>query len=239
MAANNHIFRFKQFEVKQEKSAMKICTDSCVFGAVVNPEASNFILDIGTGTGLLALMMAQKTNAQIDAIEIDADASDEARYNFFTSPWSDRLKLIQSSIQNYSEVSPIKYDFIISNPPFFSDNLKSSGEKRNIAMHSESLSQQDFVIAVKKLLSAKGYLAVLLPPFEADQLEKRLTVEGLFPHRYCFLKNNRLSNPIRKISTYGTSKLPEISISEIIIRNEVGDYSHQFQTLLKDYYIIF
>ncbi|MCR6638684.1 MAG: methyltransferase [Sporocytophaga sp.] len=115
----NSYFRFKQFQVNQEKTGMKVCTDSCIFGAYIDPGGAQTILDIGSGTGLLSLMMAQKTNAEINAVEIDDDASLQSEENFKNSKWSDRLYIFKSPIQEFSAAATKKYDLIISNPPFF------------------------------------------------------------------------------------------------------------------------
>ncbi|MEO8711563.1 MAG: methyltransferase, partial [Parafilimonas sp.] len=163
----NDYFRFKQFIITQDKCAMKVCTDACLFGAWAahNPqlEASN-ILDIGTGTGLLSLIYAQKNmHASIDAIEIDEAAVQQARENFEASIWKERLHVYNTSIQQFATSSNKKYDVIICNPPFYENDLKSENKQRNLALHSDALTLEELISDVDLLLGDDGSFFVLLP----------------------------------------------------------------------------
>lgn len=167
-------FVFRHFSVKQEKSAMKIGTDSVLLGCFCEVDHARHVLDIGTGTGLLALMLAQKSNAVIDAVEADGPAATEAAGNFEASPWSQRLFLHHQSIQDYTTVCKKKYDVIISNPPYFKagDNVKISDEQRSRARHDASLTFQELANVVKQLLDEEGSFWLILPVAEAAQFKQ-------------------------------------------------------------------
>lgn len=141
---------------------MKVTMDACLFGALVDVEESQRILDIGTGTGLLSLMAAQRSSAHIDAVELDDDAARQARQNVAQSPWSDRITVTQSAIQQFFG-APDGYDTIICNPPFFENSLKAANDKRTMARHTESLSFSDLVQATSRLLHKNGTAWIILP----------------------------------------------------------------------------
>ncbi|MEM9340902.1 MAG: methyltransferase, partial [Bacteroidota bacterium] len=164
----NTYFQFKKFRIDQVRSGMKVTTDSCLFGAWIanhikkhHPEPSK-VLDIGTGTGLLALMMGQVTqNTRIDAIEMNEESFCEAKENFENSKWSDRLAAYHTSIQNFQPQE--KYDLIICNPPFFKDNLKGAKRNKNQAIHNDSLSIDDLSKGINELLTRDGSAYVMYP----------------------------------------------------------------------------
>ena len=184
-------FKFKQFTVNQDKSAMKIGTDGVLLGAWANPKNAFSILDIGTGTGVIALQMAQRTHAEIiDALEIDADAFEQAVDNFEQSDWSDRLFCYHASLQEFVAEIDEEYDFVISNPPFFNSTYKEGeiSEKRILARHSESLSYAILLKSTSKLLSEIGECAFIIP---FDEEENFLTIASeykLLPNRITRVK---------------------------------------------------
>ena len=231
----NTYFQFKQFKVEQDKTAMKVCTDSCVFGALIKPQSFKRILDIGTGTGLLALMMAQKSEALIDAVEIDVDAAIQAKQNVADSPWSERISVHSKSIQDYAASKEKCYDLIISNPPFYSNSLKSEDEKINTAHHSTSLSIDDLMEAVVKLLLPEGLFIVLLPPHEAELLREEAIAYNLFTSSIVKIKDNEKAKVLREITVFSYN-LSVPSVAEFIIK-ENDQYSPEFVNALKDYYL--
>lgn len=232
----NSYFRFKQFQVNQEKSGMKVCTDSCIFGAYIDPGKAQNIMDIGSGTGLLSLMLAQKSTAVIEAVEIETDAAKQSEENFKNSKWNDRLYVFNSSIQNFSAGATKKYDLIISNPPFFTNHLLSPNPKLNKAIHNTSLSFKELSECVASLLSQDGKFYVLLPAYEASVLEEIFRELNLFLQHRLEIKDKSEGKIIRVIDSY--SSLPATSTTEsFIIKNSEGQYTSEFSELLRPYYL--
>jgi tRNA1Val (adenine37-N6)-methyltransferase len=216
---------------------MKVCTDSCLFGAYVNPNpGAGNILDIGTGTGLLALMMAQRFEADIDAVEIDPIAARQAAENIQRSKWKNKIRIHEQSIQEYSLKTVKKYDFIISNPPFFNKHLKSPDPKINTAHHNDQLRPKELVDSVSRLLSSQGKFAVILPPYESLLLEKEAGKPGLFLHEKCEIRDRKNSELSRIISLFGFNST-EIRKNQIYIKEDDGTYSSEFSRLLSDFYL--
>jgi tRNA1Val (adenine37-N6)-methyltransferase len=241
MPMPNNFFRFKQFTVYQQHCAMKVCTDACLFGAWVTNIITNkklpcnLMLDIGAGTGLLSLMLAQQLiNSTIHAIEIEEAASMQTEENFAASPWQGRLHVFNNAIQSY--FSLLQYDFIISNPPFFKNDLVSKSAKRNVALHSHQLSLEELLIAVQKHLSASGHFAVLLP-FHRTQLFERLAqTANFYLQQKTLVQQTPDHAPFRSMLLFGRKqKVPEQTT--IIIKDAKGNYTDAFIALLKDYYL--
>lgn len=231
------MFKFKQFSIRQSHSAMKVCTDSCLFGALVDAQSSKMALDIGTGTGLLSLMLAQRfPELQIDAVEIDENALIDAKVNVDESQFKNQIKLIGSSIQEFENLA--KYDLIFSNPPFYQENLKSPDKSKNTAHHCTALSFSELAESVKNLLKPSGAFWVLLPPFEMTELEKQLAASHIFPEKSFFVKHNE-KKPIYRVVAKFTFQKSENPISEEILIYENDKYSRIFTALLQQYYLIF
>lgn len=238
----NDYFQFKQFLVKQDKCAMKVCTDACLFGSLL-PTSSGGIelekhaLDIGTGTGLLALMFAQKNaDVIIDSVEIDETAADQAKQNFENSPWKERLRIYNKSIQEFAKSTPKKYDVIISNPPFFENDLKSENKKRNLALHSDELSLAELVSIIERLLKKDGNFFCLLPYHRTKFFEELLFKYKLHVKEKIFIKQTPKYNYFRTI--FWVDRLATALIeSEIIIMDEHNEYTKGFREKLCDYYL--
>jgi len=180
----NDFFRFRQFTVMQGGAAMKVGVDSVLLGAWACVDHATRILDVGAGTGLLALMMAQRyPGAMIDAVEIDSAACQQAIENVTNSTWSNRIRVICDDFVQYVEQCPSRYDLIISNPPYFTASLKASDAKRNIARHNDSLPHCSLLAGSAKLLASDGVLAIVLPPSEALKFIGQAKVYGLFVKR--------------------------------------------------------
>ena len=238
----NNFFQFKQFTVHQEHCAMKVTTDACLFAAwcatIVNRELStvNRLLDIGTGTGLLSLMIAQKnSNTIIDAVEIDEQAAMQAASNFQSSLWSEKLNVHHSSIQQYNPTNRL-YDFIISNPPFFNNDLKSDNTKRNLALHGEALSLEELLLSVQKNITENGKFAILLPYHRTDYFEK-LMKDELFSLEEKVLVKQTPHHPYFRSMLLFSKNTSAAKQKEIMIKDEFNDYSTEFIELLKDYYL--
>lgn len=233
------MFRFKQFTIIQENAAMKVCTDACLFGALIEAGDQKKILDIGTGTGLLALMLAQKNReSEIVAVEIDRNAVSDATANFHNSPYSLQIQLVADSIQAFSENEHGKFNCIVSNPPFFQNNLKSSDLSKNNALHNQSLSLPELAQIIAKLLEKDGKTWILLPPYEMTIFQELTMKDGLFLQKEYCVKHNPEKEIFRKIGCFGFENFEPMETETIhIYENEV--YSTRFAQLLKDYYLIF
>lgn len=217
---------------------MKVCTDACLFGAWAADSLQNNpvenILDIGTGTGLLSLLLAQKTAAIIDAVEIDADAFAQAKENFLLSHWKERLHIINTDITSFN--ADKKYDCIISNPPFFEDDLKSPQQNKNAAKHDTTLTLPILLQQVKLLLKEEGCFAVLLPYHRVDYFINEALQHNLFCNEKVLVKQTPKHSYFRGMLLFSTNKTAT-AIKEISIKDNTGNYTPQFIALLKDYYL--
>jgi tRNA1Val (adenine37-N6)-methyltransferase len=229
-------FRFRQFTIHQDKCAMKVGTDSVLLGSWVNPTYSSDILDIGTGSGIIALMLAQKSFAQIDAIDVDEDACNQARENFETSPWVDRLHVIHQPVQEYSKHSLKKYDLIVSNPPYFQDAYKPSEESRLKARHGDLLCFAELVEGVKKLLAEKGRFCLILPYREGNEFIGIALRKGLYCHEIVRVKTkaDKIEKRLMMSFTFNFGMMTE---TELIIQDNDTNFSKEYVELTKDYYL--
>jgi tRNA1Val (adenine37-N6)-methyltransferase len=233
--SNTH-FAFKQFTIHQDQTAMKVTTDACILGAYSYTSKAKTILDIGTGTGLLSLMLSQRSEAKIDAIEIDQSAYSQAIVNVNESIFKDNITVHNSSIQDF-EADKL-YHLIISNPPFFQNHLKSETVSRNNSLHTDTLSFEDLLNSVLRLLSFDGTFVVLLPRYESLVFEQLSISKELYPQKKLTIRHRKGSKILRIITTFGRVK-KEIINEELIIKNPDESYTPDFQALLKDYYLIF
>jgi tRNA1Val (adenine37-N6)-methyltransferase len=176
-------FHCQQFSLHQQQTAMKVCTDSLLFGAMAPIQAGDRVLDIGTGCGLLALMAAQLGAAAVTAVELCPLACQEAQSNFQNSRWAPQLQAVNQSIQDFAiNDDGADYDIIISNPPFFADQLKSKTPQKRQARHTDSLPFAELISAVNKLLAASGVFYVLLPCRACAEFEQLAETAGLYLH---------------------------------------------------------
>lgn len=234
------MFRFKKFDIVQEKSAMKVCTDSCLFGALINTDDVNYILDIGSGTGLLSLMLAQKSKARIHAVEIDDDAATESKYNVQNSIFSKQIQIYHDSIQHFSEFTSQIYDLIISNPPFFQNSLLSNNPKINKALHNDELQFDEIIQIVNKHLANEGKFWIILPEPEMQIFDSKCLENDLYPIEIIIVRHDADKKILRIISVYQKTKIESIKTDEIcIFDKDENAYSKKFKELLKEYYIIF
>lgn len=231
-------FRFKQFVVRQDKCAMKVGTDGVLIGAWVSCGNADSILDVGTGTGLIALMLAQKCGkAQIDAIDIDAVAYRQAKDNFEHSPWSDRLQSLHESLQEFSAKSGKRYDLIVSNPPYFMDAHPAPSEARNVARHmDESLSIKELCEGVKQLLSPSGRFCVIFPFREGMRFLEYAEGHGLYANRLTKVKTKVEKHEKRLMMEFELHRKDLIE-DELVIQEEDLSFTDQYIELTKDFYL--
>lgn len=231
-------FNFKQFTVQQDRCAMKIGTDGVLLGAWVslnhNPES---VLDVGAGTGILPLQIAQRCHAEtIEAIEIDEAAFEQCVANFENSPWGDRLFCFHASAQEFASEMEEEYDLIISNPPFYSDEYKSEDDKRNTARFTDTLPFRDLAIFAYQFLSKKGIFALILPRKEEEQFIALALEVGLFPKRICRVKGTTTSEVKRSLLEFSFEK-KEVIFEELSIEISRHVYTEDYINLVKDFYI--
>lgn len=235
------LFKFKEFSIHQDKTAMKIGTDAVLLGAWVFLENEiDSILDVGSGTGIIALMLAQRSFAlTIDAVEIDNDAYEQTVTNFENSNWGDRLYCYHSSFQNFADEIAEEdetYDLIISNPPFYTDEFESKNDARNKARFTTSLSFNELLKGVSKILSKKGKFAVIIPFKEEQGFVKLAKENNLFLNRVCHVKGNPSSAFKRSLLEFSfeDKKLKKENLTIEIKRHQ---YTDEYINLTKDFYL--
>jgi tRNA1Val (adenine37-N6)-methyltransferase len=234
---SNTFFRFKQFTINQDRCAMKVGTDGVLLGAWVNLGDVYRILDVGTGSGLIALMLAQRSEkAVIDAIEIDDEAAAQALENINATQWKGRISVIHTSFQEFVNDGR-KYDLVVSNPPFFMNLLQAPEPKRNIARHGQKLSYSELLVAMKNLLLPEGRLGIILPAGALSVLIKTAETYDLFPERMTLVKSVPEKNANRILAEFSYSK-KETQIAEITIEKYGRhNYSEEYIALTKAFYI--
>lgn len=230
------VFRFKQFEVDQTGCAMKVNTDGVLLGALADGDHVGKILDIGAGTGVIGLMLAQRFPvAKIDAVEIDKQAAKTAAKNFANSAFTDRLTLFEG---DFFEMPASKYDLIVSNPPFFIDSLTSSKENKTIARHTDSSFFERLVIFAVNNLSDAGTCQLILPLETAALVKRIIQQHSLCLQKIIFIRSFERDIPHREIITFG-KKVCSLETAELVIYDAPKVYSAQYSTLLKDFLTIF
>ena len=211
---------------------MKVCTDASLFGAWVAEEIKNRkierVLDIGAGTGLLSLMVAQVSQAHIDAVEIDEHAYQQAAENFSASPWHERLQVHHCAVQQFDPV--YNYDLVISNPPFYEQSLRSPDSKKNLAMHSTHLDAVELLSSMKKLMAPGGMAALLIPYSRVEAIEKVISENALFIEKKVLVKQTEKHSPFRCMYML-RDVFSGIEERKITVRDE------EFTRLLKNYYL--
>lgn len=232
------MFKFKQFTVQQDKCAMKVGTDGVLLGAWTPVDHNPFsILDIGAGTGLIALMLAQRCHAeQIDGLEIDADAHEQAVDNFENSPWGDRLFCYHASLDEFMEEPEDEYDLIVSNPPFYTDGYFSGDEQRDMARHNNSLPFEDLIQASEILLSEIGILALVIPFKEEEKFIALAKEEQLYPFKITRVKGTPETEIKRSLIALSRTE-KEITTDELIIETARHKYTDEYISLTKDFYL--
>ena len=231
-------FQFKQFIVHHLHSTMKVGTDAVLLATLSDLPSKGKILEVGTGTGVISLILAQRCQAQITAIDIHQASIWEARANFKESPWSDRLKALMIPYQLYArQGNPIQYDLIISNPPFFENDLKSSDENRNLARHNDQLSFRDFLLASRNFISEKGNLSLILPVTEGKLFIKEAQNFGFYLQKQIEIKPKPEKEANRLILSFGNQVMDEIQEKSITIRNSDNSYTEAYKTLTEDFYL--
>jgi len=231
-------FKFKQFTIQQDITAMKVGTDGVLLGAWVQLSSNAFsILDIGSGTGLIGLMMAQRSNAEvIDAVELNEQAYIQTVGNFEQSDWGDRLFCYHASLQEFAEEIDEEYDLIISNPPFYTSTYKELEKDRAMARHSESLPYSDLLVGVTRLLSENGTCAFIIPFSEEENFIALAKQCNLFVNRITRVKGTEQAAIKRSLLQFSfIEKTTEIT--ELIIELERHLYTDDYKKIVQDFYL--
>ena len=236
----NDCFEFKQFKIKQNRCAMKVSTDAVLLGAWVIPNGSSRILDIGTGTGVIALMLAQKCNADIIAIDIDKESTEQAKLNIAESIFNSKVHAVHSSFQDLVKSNTHKFNLIVTNPPYFIDSLKSNDDTRTIARHTDLLSFEDLLNGVKKTLDEKGKFCLILPKHEAELFRSMAQSKGLYLSKLLRVRTTKEKDTEKRHLMQFEFKESEFSESTLIIEEDSHrNYTKEYKDLTKDYYIHF
>lgn len=232
---SNSYFKFKQFTIEQELCAMKVGTDGCLLGAWFDTNSCSRILDVGAGTGLISLMAAQRSTAQITGIEIEKDAAKQAVENVKKSPWSNRVEIICEDFTKFS--TPYPFDAIASNPPFFTNSLKCSSDKKTLARHNDTLSPEKFFKKSKELLAANGKISIVIPTDLLSEWQSEGLKAGFSAQRAAFIHTTPKKSAKRVLIEF-SSKACSLPLTEdIILETSPGTYSERVCELLRDFYL--
>lgn len=243
----NTYFQFKHFKIQQDRCAMKVTTDACLFGAWASRIIKNGdslksktlrALDIGAGTGVLSLMLAQdQPQIEIDAIELDEAAFEQARENFRASPFASQLKVVHGDVKHHHFTK--NYDLVISNPPFYEHEIISATESKNVARHQSGLLLEELFHVIKRAVSPDGNFYLLLPYKRQDEIKKILIRQNLSISQILFVRQSTKHNYFRTMLS-GQVKAPnglETKIEEISIWGDNKEYTTEFKDLLSDFYL--
>jgi tRNA1Val (adenine37-N6)-methyltransferase len=234
---SNPYFQFKQFRIQQDRCAMKVCTDACVLGAWFAEKISSpsKVLDLGSGTGLLMLMMAQKNSGEIHGIELDQNAYAQGEENIKQTKWNERLTLFSGDARTFS--FPVKYDFIITNPPFYEGDLIAATGPENLARHSQELTLAALLDIIESNLTPAGSFGILLPYRRMDYFEKLAASRQFYLLDPLQVRQTPGHEPFRAILHFSRMQGKEAPSTTLIIKDQAGQYTEDFVQLLKDYYL--
>lgn len=230
----NNYFKFKKFTIVQDGCAMKVGTDGCLLGGWFDCSESNNILDIGCGSGLIAIMAAQRCNAQVTGVEIDINAAIQARENVNNSPWSERIIIVNSDFLEYN--TETKFDTIVCNPPYFVNSLKCDNTSRTLARHNDSLSSRDFFTKCAEISTLSAKVSIIIPCDIIDEWISTARENGFYASRITYIKTTPKKAPKRVLIEYIRR---EITYTEntLIFENGRGEYSDEVKDILRDFYL--
>jgi tRNA1Val (adenine37-N6)-methyltransferase len=240
----NDYFRFMRFTVSQDRTAMKVGTDGVLLGAWCGIDGVSRALDVGTGTGLIALMIAQRSGAHIDAVEIDDDAFSQARNNFSASPWGDRIGAFNAPFQEFARTAAERYDLIVSNPPYFTNSLLPESESRARARHADTLPLEEFFPHAAALLSPAGRIALILPHNSEEHALRAARASLLYPSRTRNVRTREDRDFFRILIEFSATEratadeLVELDEPPLTIEGDsAGQYSDEYRSLTDDFYL--
>jgi tRNA1Val (adenine37-N6)-methyltransferase len=230
------VFQFKKFSVRHDRCTMKVGTDAVLLAAWVNVKDATYLLDIGTGSGVIALMLAQRTTpaVTIDAVEISEQDARQADENRQASPWPNKIRIHHQSIQQFN--SPEKYDLIVTNPPFFIDSLKPPDAKRGAARHTVTLSHEDLINAVERLLLNDGKFNIILPAAEGARFIEKAIRGSLFCTRHYSFRSKK-EKPVERWLMEFSRQLTACEHGEIILYDKSNEWSEDYRKITGDFYL--
>lgn len=233
----NPYFQFKQFTIYQDRCAMKVCTDACILGAWFSEKtpAYSSILDIGSGTGLLMLMLAQKHKGDIQGIELDLAAFKQLKENIGQSRWREDLKVFPGDVRHFN--FPHKFDFIITNPPFYEGDLEADTHAKNLARHSKELTLAELLTVIDENLSAEGSFGVLLPYQRVQHFEDLAKARHFHLRERLLVRQTPRHDLFRAVLHFSRNKENFVPETELSIQDERGAYTEDFVELMRDYYL--
>lgn len=234
----NTWFRFKQFTIRQDRSAFKVGTDGVLLGAWADVAGVQTVLDVGTGAGLLALMIAQRSEAAVTAIDVDLPSLDQARENTAMSPWKNRITLLHSSLQDFMPGQ--RFDLVLTNPPFFQDSKQPDNRGRQISRHNTMLSLEDLVNKISGLMLDEGKFCLILPVEESRIFERIGAESGFHLHRLLRVRPTPNHSEKRRLMEYRLYPAEKVHDDELIIeRGARHDYTERYRELTGDFYLAF
>ena len=232
----NDYFQFKQFLINQDKCAMKVGTDAVLLGAWANVDRASSILEIGSGSGVISLMLAQRSQAQIEAVEIDESAYLQSVENINLSKWNDRINVKHVDFQAFEVETKNRYDLIVSNPPYFVNSLKTKSQILNMARHNDKLSFNDLISGASNLLNESGRFALILPYTEGCLFIAEAVKKSLFCVKKTIVKSKPNTQTIRLLLEF--SKTPSFCEENyLVIETDLGKHSEKYKKLTEDFYL--
>ena len=232
---SNSYFKFKQFTIEQNDCAMKVGTDGCLLGSWFNCGDSKRVLDIGCGTGLIAIMAAQRCNATVTGVEIDSKAALQARINADNSPWSERIEIVNCDLLEYSTGE--RFDTIVSNPPYFVNSLKCDDTSRTLARHSDSLDCKAFFNKCNELLESNGSISIVIPCDIMEEWKSAAMEQGLHPTRITYVRTTPKKAPKRVLIEFRFAQQDAKLENTLILETAPGEYSSDAKELLGSFYL--
>lgn len=232
---SNNYFKFKQFTIRQENCAMKVGTDGCLLGGWFDCSRSKRILDAGCGSGLIAIMAAQRCNAEITGVEIDADAAAQAAENAAASPWGSRINIVNADMLQFAPTAP--FDSIVCNPPYFANSLRCGSESRTIARHNDTLNCGDFFKKAKELLALDGKVSIVIPCDMVEQWRDAAAINGFSASRITYIKTTPRKMPKRALLEFVRALCANTQSSTMVLEEEPGIYSEDAKRILGDFYL--
>lgn len=232
-------FFFKKFGMFHHRSTMRVGTDAVLFAQWVDVASSDNALDIGTGSGIIPLILAQKGVGSVDAVELDSDSYEEANLNFSISVYSDRLSVVQNDVRDYAANNEKKYDLIVSNPPFYASDVKPIKEKKVMARHVSTLSFKDLLVAAKKMMKEDARFALVLPFYESRLFIKEAESLGFYLQKEFLISPIEGKEPNRVNMQFVLNEVESVETVLFTIRNKDYSYTEEYKEFLKEFYLDF